>query len=54
MTHIHNIHALFHGYTVCTETRQQLPDDTKETRSRINNVEMLSGGNAGVTHSGTQ
>ena len=53
MTHSRNIQALFHGHTASTETRQ-VPQNMKETRSRINNAEMLSGGSVGVTHSGTQ
>jgi len=54
MTHSRNIYALFQRHTASTETRQELHDDTKEKRSRINNVELLSGGSVGVTHSGTQ
>jgi hypothetical protein len=53
VTHVSNIHALFHGHTVPTEIRE-LPNDSKETRSRINNAEMMTGGSEGVTHSDTQ
>jgi hypothetical protein len=52
MTYTRNIHALFHGHTVSTETRQ-LPDNMKPTRSCINNA-VMSGGSRGVSHSGTQ
>ena len=43
MTPSRNIHALFHGHTISTGTRQQ--------RSSINNAAMPSGGSRGVTHS---